>query len=234
VSHAPESGTSPYLNPGHVLGERYEIEREIGRGGYSVVYLARDRELGTGVAVKLLVPPPALAKLARERMRREAIAARGLAHPNIVGLHDFLEDGPWSYLVMEYVDGPDLRERVDTRGPLSPDEVVRIGADVAAALDAAHRQGILHRDVKPQNVLLAPDGRARLTDFGSARLESQATGDGRAASRRTLGRVLARAHPVLRPDGRASRWVRATSASGERRRRTSGPKREAAGAAVAG
>ncbi len=175
MSHAPESGTSPYLNPGHVLGERYEIEREIGRGGYSVVYLARDRELGTGVAVKLLVPPPALAKLARERMRREAIAARGLAHPNIVGLHDFLEDGPWSYLVMEYVDGPDLRERVDTRGPLSPDEVVRIGADVAAALDAAHRQGILHRDVKPQNVLLAPDGRARLTDFGSARLESQAT-----------------------------------------------------------
>ena len=164
-----------YLAPGHVLHDRYEIKREVGRGGYSVVYLAHDRELRTDVAVKLLVPPPALAAMARERMRREAIAARGLAHPNLVSLHDFLEDGPWSYLVMEYVEGPDLRERVETGDPVTVEEAVLVGADIAAALHAAHGQGILHRDVKPQNVLLDADGRARLTDFGSARIESQAT-----------------------------------------------------------
>jgi len=175
VKQAKQTETPGYLAPGHVLRDRYEIKQEIGRGGYSVVYLAHDRDLRSDVAVKLLVPPPALAAMARERMRREAIAARGLAHPNIVSLHDFLEDGPWSYLVMEYVDGPDLRERVDTDDPLSVEEAVRVGTDIAAALDAAHGQGVLHRDVKPQNVLLDADGRARLTDFGSARIESQAT-----------------------------------------------------------
>ena len=175
MNQAKQTETPRYLAPGHVLRDRYEIKQEIGRGGYSVVYLAHDRDLRSDVAVKLLVPPPALAAMARERMRREAIAARGLAHPNIVSLHDFLEDGPWSYLVMEYVDGPDLRERVDTDDPLSVEEAVRVGTDIAAALDAAHGQGVLHRDVKPQNVLLDADGRARLTDFGSARIESQAT-----------------------------------------------------------
>ncbi len=175
MNQARQTETPRYLDAGHVLRDRYEIAREIGRGGYSVVYVARDRELRTDVAVKLLVPPPALAAMARERMRREAIAARGLAHPNIVSLHDFLEEGPWSFLVMEYVDGPDLRERVDTGESLSTVEAVLVGTDIAAALDAAHGQGILHRDVKPQNVLLDADGRARLTDFGSARIESQAT-----------------------------------------------------------
>lgn len=175
MSQAAWTAGSEYLETGTVLHGRYEIRREIGRGGYSVVYLARDRELGTDVAVKLLVPPPALARLARERMRREAIAVRGLAHRNIVSLHDFLEEGPRSYLVMEYVDGPDLRVQVDRNGPLTADHAVRVGVDIASGLDSAHRQGILHRDVKPQNVLLEPGGHARLTDFGSARLESQAT-----------------------------------------------------------
>ncbi len=169
------AGSSRFLESGHTLVNRYEIQREVGRGGYSVVYLARDLDLDTDVAVKLLVPPPALAALARERMRREAIAARGLAHPNIVSLHDFAEDGPWSFLVMEFVEGPDLRERVDTEGPLSAADVVLMGCEIGSALDAAHGQGVLHRDVKPQNVLIDEDGSARLTDFGSARIESQAT-----------------------------------------------------------
>ncbi len=164
-----------YLKPGVVLQDRYEIADEIGRGGFSIVYRARDRGVGADVAIKLLVPPPAAARLARERLRREVQAVRQLSHPNIVAVYDVVDDGPWSFVVMEYVPGPDLAVRVRQRGPLAPDAAARLGRDVTAALAAAHRRGILHRDVKPQNILLAPDGRARLTDFGSARLAGQET-----------------------------------------------------------
>ena len=161
------------LAPGALLRGRYEILREIGRGGYSIVYQAHDRDVGGDVAVKLLVPPPATAHLARERLRREVHAVRGLSHANIVAVYDLLDEEPWSFIVMEYVAGSDLHVRVRDRGPLSADEVVRVGRDVAAALGAAHRHGILHRDVKPQNILLDTDARARLTDFGSAKLDGQ-------------------------------------------------------------
>ena len=192
-----------YLAPGTVLRSRYEVVREIGRGGYSVVYLARDRELDAEVALKLLVPPPAAALVARERMRREVQAVRGLSHANIVAVFDFLEDGPWSFIVMEYVRGPDLQVRVASRGRLDAESAVRLGRDVAAALSAAHRHGILHRDVKPQNILLDQDGRARLTDFGSAKLDGQlgVTGSG------TLAGTLAYTAPEVlagrRGDARA-------------------------------
>ncbi len=166
--------TAPaFLAPGTLLRNRYEIRREIGRGGYSIVYQAHDRDVGSDVAVKLLVPPPATAHLARERLRREVHAVRGLSHGNIVAVYDLLDEEPWSFIVMEYVAGPDLAVRVRERGPLSPEEAIRVGRDIAAALAAAHRRGILHRDVKPQNILLDPDGRARLTDFGSAKLDGQ-------------------------------------------------------------
>src|SRR3989441_7850375 len=158
-----------YLAPGVVLQDRYEIAEEIGRGGYSVVYRARDRRVGTDVAIKLLVPPPAAARLARERLRREVQAVRTLSHPNIVAIYDVIDEGPWSFVVMEYVPGPDLAVRVRQRGPLDADATARLGREIAAALDAAHRRGILHRDVKTQNILLPPDGGARLTDFGAAR-----------------------------------------------------------------
>ena len=200
--------TAPgYLAPGALLQGRYEIVREIGRGGYSVVYLARDRSLDADVALKLLVPPPAAAQVARERMRREVQAVRGLSHANIVAVFDFLEEGPWSFIVMEYVRGPDLQVRVAERGRLDTDAAVRLGRDVAAALGAAHRHGILHRDVKPQNILLDPDGRARLTDFGSAKLDGQlgVTGSG------TLAGTLAYTAPETlagrRGDARADLYA---------------------------
>ena len=164
-----------YLATGTVLQHRYEIAGELGRGGYSVVYRARDRRVGCDVAIKLLVPPPAAARLARDRLRREVQAVRQLSHPNIVTVYDVADDGPWSFVVMEHVPGPDLSVRVRDHGPLDPDSAARLGRDVAAALDAAHRRGILHRDVKPPNILLDSDGRARLTDFGSARLAGMAT-----------------------------------------------------------
>ena len=166
---------STYLAKGTLLQGRYEILEEIGRGGYSVVYRARDRRIGSDVAIKLLVPPPAAARLARERLRREVQAVRQITHPNIVQVYDVSEDGPWGFVVMEYVAGPDLSVRVRDRGPLDATSVALLGREVADALAVAHRRGILHRDVKPQNILLAPDGRARLTDFGSARLAGMVT-----------------------------------------------------------
>ena len=164
-----------YLAAGTLFAGRYEIGRELGRGGVSVVYAAHDRQVGQDVALKLLVPSPATANTARERMRREVHAVRRLAHPNIVAVYDFVEDGAYGAVVMELVDGEDLDRRVRRSGPLTADDVAQIGTEVAAALSAAHRHGILHRDVKPQNILLARDGRARLTDFGSARMDGEAT-----------------------------------------------------------
>jgi serine/threonine-protein kinase len=166
--------TSPapadYLAAGSRLLDRFTVLREIGRGGFSIVYAAHDDRVGADIALKLLVPPPAVAQQARERMRREVRAVRGLAHRHIVQVHDFVEDGPRSFVVMELIDGPDLAVRVRDRGALRAEEAARIGAAIAGALSLAHARGILHRDVKPSNILL-DGGRACLTDFGSARLQ---------------------------------------------------------------
>ena len=164
-----------YLSPGTVFAGRYEIGEELGRGGVSVVYAARDRQVKQNVALKLLVPSPATANQARERMRREVNAVRRLVHPNIVAVYDFVEDGPYGAVIMELVDGEDLDRRVRRTGALPADDVAQIGSDVASALAAAHKSGVLHRDVKPQNILIAKDGRARLADFGSARMEGEST-----------------------------------------------------------
>lgn len=173
---APTAGESlSYLAPGHRLKQRYTIEGEIGRGGSSIVYRARDEVLTVPVAVKLLVPPPASAVQARERLRREVQVVRDLSHPHVVSVFDFIEEGPWSFVVMEYVDGTDLARRVAEHGPVSPDLARRIGRQLADALAAAHHRGILHRDVKPSNVLLDSDDRVRLADFGSARAEGLET-----------------------------------------------------------
>jgi predicted Ser/Thr protein kinase len=176
---SPEGREAGYLEPGALVGGRYEIERELGRGGHSVVYLARDTRADGGregaVAIKLLVPPPALAHVARERMRREAVGGRELNHPNIVTLHDYLEDEGRSFLIMEYVDGSTLFERVRDEGPLPVADAARLGLELADALGVAHEGGVLHRDVKPRNVLMDREGNAHLSDFGSARFGGQTT-----------------------------------------------------------
>jgi predicted Ser/Thr protein kinase len=189
--------------PGTVVQDRYEIGRELGRGGFSIVYLARDRTLDREVAIKLLVPPPAAAKVARERLRREVLAARDLVHEHIVAVHDFIDAGDRSCIVMEYIAGPDLSVQVAQGGPLPPDRAAQLGRDVALALSAAHRRGILHRDVKPSNILLDPDGRARLTDFGSAKLDGLSTVTGTGALVGTLDYLAPELIAGHRGDARA-------------------------------
>ncbi|MEO8139754.1 MAG: serine/threonine-protein kinase [Gemmatimonadota bacterium] len=164
-----------YFAPGSRVGDRYEIGRELGRGGHSVVYRAKDLSLGTDVAVKLLVPSPATQELARERLKREVLAVRRLAHPNIVPVYDYLSDGPWQFIIMQLVQGEDLEQRITRRGPLPAEAAALLGRSIASALTLAHREGILHRDVKPRNILLDQAGTALLTDFGSARILSQGT-----------------------------------------------------------
>jgi hypothetical protein len=163
------------LAAGTVLAGRYLIEEELGRGGAAIVYAGRDRQVGTPVALKVLVPAPAVAHIVRERTRREIKAVRALAHPNVVPIFDLIEEGPWTILVMERVRGADLQAVIAARGPLPPEQVAAIGQGVAEALAVAHRRGIVHRDVKPRNILLDVDGRPRLTDFGSARVDGQET-----------------------------------------------------------
>ena len=164
-----------YFAPGALLAGRYAIAREIGRGGHSVVYAARDADLGTEVAIKLLVPSPATLDIARERLRREVLAVRHLIHPHIVPIYDYLTEGPWQFVVMRLVDGQDLDVTVRERGPLPVEEAVSLGSSILDALALAHREGILHRDVKPRNILIEKGGAALLTDFGSARIHTQAT-----------------------------------------------------------
>src|SRR5207249_1752162 len=148
---------------------RYSIDRELGRGGMGVVYLARDVHLDRPVAIKLLPPDRAQQPSLRERFLREARMAAKLSHPNIIPIHAVEETAGFVYYVMAFVDGESLAQRVRARGPLSGAEGARVLREVAWALAYAHGQGLVHRDVKPDNVLLeASSGRVLVADFGIA------------------------------------------------------------------
>ena len=152
------------------IGAQFEFIRLLGRGGMGFVYLARERGLERLVAIKVLSPEVAATRQVRERFRREARTSARLAHPNILPLHSFGEVGDLAYLVMGYVRGEPLADRLARVGKLPSSEARRILVELADALDYAHRHGVIHRDIKPQNILIEDEsGRAILADFGIAK-----------------------------------------------------------------
>jgi serine/threonine protein kinase len=159
-----------------VLDDRYDVVRPLGSGGMGEVYLARDRVLGRDVALKVLRKQYAGDDEFAERFKREAMSAASLSHPNIVQVYDRgeTEEGA-SYIAMEYVPGGTLKERISREGPLEAADAAGLGAQVTEALGAAHDRGMVHRDIKPQNVLLGARGGAKVADFGIARAGSSAT-----------------------------------------------------------
>src|SRR5436305_6995526 len=154
---------------GQVFSKRYRIERSIARGGMAEVYLALDESLNRQVALKALFPEFAREPSFVERFRREAQAAANLNHPNIVGIYDWGQEDGTYFIVMEYVEGRSLRDLIRSEAPIEPGKAAEITAEIASALAFAHRNGVVHRDVKPGNVLLTRSGTVKVTDFGIAR-----------------------------------------------------------------
>ncbi len=158
-----------------VLLDRYEVGRLLGAGGMAEVFEGRDRLLARRVAIKVLQ-----AQFARDpsfliRFKREAQAAASLSHPNIVAVYDTGSEDGTHFIVMEYVDGRTLKDVIRAEGPLYPERVAEICADVCSALVAAHARGLIHRDIKPGNVMLTPDGKVKVMDFGIARATTSET-----------------------------------------------------------
>jgi serine/threonine-protein kinase len=152
-----------------LLDGRYRVIRKLGTGGMANVYLAEDQELGRRVAIKLLDERHAQDEQFVERFRREAESAAGLSHPNVVSIYDRGEAEGTYYIAMEYLEGKTLKELLVSRGPTPVRVAIDYTRQILSALDFAHRAGIVHRDIKPHNVVVAPDGRLKVTDFGIAR-----------------------------------------------------------------
>src|SRR5215813_5035275 len=154
---------------GTVFDGRYRIIRKLGAGGMADVYLAEDQELGRQVAIKILNDRHAADDSFIERFRREAKNAAGLSHPNIVSIYDRGEAEGTYYIAMEFLDGRSLKELIVGRGPAPIKTAIDYARQILAAVGFAHKHGIVHRDIKPHNVLVGPEGRLKVTDFGIAR-----------------------------------------------------------------
>ena len=163
------------LKTGMIIAERYEIVGKIGTGGMADVYKAMDHKLNRFVAVKVLKPEFREDTTFIKKFRSEAQAAAGLTHPNIVNVFDVGDDGGVYYIVMELIEGITLKEYISKKGKLSIKEATSIAIQVSMGLEAAHSHGIVHRDVKPQNIIISTDGKVKVTDFGIARAASSNT-----------------------------------------------------------
>ncbi|XEC97626.1 Stk1 family PASTA domain-containing Ser/Thr kinase [Paenibacillus tarimensis] len=160
---------------GHELGGRYEIIARIGGGGMALVYKAHDILLGRNVAVKVLRQQFVNDEEFIRRFRREAQSAASLSHPNVVSIYDVGQEDDTHYIVMEYMDGSNLNEIILERAPLQTEEAVRIAVQICDALEHAHHNQIIHRDIKPHNILIGKNGRVKVTDFGIARAVTSST-----------------------------------------------------------
>ena len=155
-----------------VLGGRYLLKDKVGTGGMAVVYRAQDQRLDRTVAVKLMLPQYAGDATFAARFKQEAQAAAGLSSPYIVGVYDWGKDGDTYYIVMEYLRGTDLKSGIRSHGALDPRKVAQIGSQICGALSVAHKHEIIHRDIKPQNIMVLPDGNIKVMDFGIARAKN--------------------------------------------------------------
>jgi serine/threonine-protein kinase len=193
----PASTSSQMI--GTVLSGRYKLEAKLGSGGMSTVYLARDGTLDRQVAVKVMHREMSEQPDQLERFRQEARAVAKISHPNVVAVIDAGEDGGHPYIVFEYVEGETLKQRIARVGALDTQEALAYAIEIARGLTVAHARNMVHRDIKPQNVLIDAEGRAKLTDFGISRQLEQ---DGMTATGRVLGTTdyvapeQAMGHPV--------------------------------------
>ncbi len=153
---------------GHMINERYQVIKMIGEGGMANVYLAHDTILDRDVAVKVLRGDLADDEKFVRRFQREAIAASSLSHPNIVEMYDVGEDDGKYFIVMEYIEGQTLKSLIKKRGALTLAEVIDIMDQLTSGIACAHDSYIIHRDIKPQNIMILDDGRVKITDFGIA------------------------------------------------------------------
>ncbi|HEX9135106.1 MAG TPA: protein kinase, partial [Ktedonobacteraceae bacterium] len=172
-----------------VLGDRYQLQDPIGRGGMATIYRGRDTQMDRIVAIKVLREVYSTDPKFVTRFQREAKAASALQHPNIVQVYDYGQTDGNYYIVMELVEGTDLRRYLRSRGVLDVDRAVIIAHDVALGLGAAHRRRIVHRDVKPQNVLVGRGGSIKLTDFGIASVYKDMNAERLTTTGMTLGTV---------------------------------------------
>lgn len=155
-----------------VLGGRYLLKDKVGTGGMATVYRAQDQVLDRTVAVKIMLPQYAGDATFAARFKQEAQAAAGLSSPYIVGVYDWGKDGDTYYIVMEYLRGTDLKSGIKSHGALDPKKVAQIGSQISSALSVAHKHEIIHRDIKPQNIMVLPDGNIKVMDFGIARAKN--------------------------------------------------------------